>query len=560
MASSRVRPPVSASLRISPARREILARTWPSAVAGVIGVVLLLALAWDAGGYFPSSYLAVGAIAFFVCAVLLAAATPRYRVSTAALIGLGALAALTLWTAASATWSVTPDTALEDAQRNLTYLALFGLALIAAGSGRLARHFVWLILGAIVIVSLAALLSRLYPDLIETGAPLATLTGYRLDYPFTYWNALGALASMGAVLGLGLAADARAPVALRPLAAGGAVIAATTMYLTFSRGAWMALAVGLVVLVALAVNRGSLLLSGGIVGLGTALVVLRLEAYPALIDDPSAEAGQEAAGAAFGPYLLLIVAGVIAAQLAVATMRASPRLMVVLRKIFRPLLIGLAGLAVVGFLVAYGVAGSKAEERSAGAIADGRDLLDRQWDDFMRPGGFTAVGSARLTTTRGTRSDVYRVAIDGFEAHPLRGEGSGAFEYRWMRDREVTEKVRDAHSLYLETASELGLVGLCFLLVFIGSLVWAAVRSRLRPGGLGRSASAAVAAACAVWAVHAAVDWDWQMTALTGTALMLGATLYPYGQQRRRRQSRGSERQLWVPSDVKPAPAGPPAS
>ena len=527
MASSRVRLPVSASLRISPARREILARTWPSAVAGVIGVVLLLALAWDAGGYFPSSYLAVGAIAFFVCAVLLAAATPRYRVSTTALIGLGALAALTLWTAASATWSVTPDTALEDAQRTLTYLALFGLALIAAGSGRLARHFVWLILGAIVIVTLAALLSRLYPDLIETGAPLATLTGYRLDYPFTYWNALGALASMGTVLGLGLAADARAPVALRPLAAGGAVIAATTMYLTFSRGAWMALAVGLVVLVALAVNRGSLLLSGGIVGLGTALVVLRLEAYPALTDDPSAEAGQEAAGAAFGPYLLLIVAGVIAAQL-----------------------------AVVGFLVAYGVAGSKAEERSAGAIADGRDLLDRQWDDFLQPAAFAGTGSARLTTTRGTRSDVYRVALDGFEAHPLRGDGSGSFEYRWIRDREVNETARDAHSLYLETLGELGLVGVLLLLVFIGSLVWAAVRSRLKPGGLGRSASAAVAAACSVWAVHAAVDWDWQMTALTGTALMLGATLYPYGQKRRRRHPRGSERSFWTPSEAKPGPAG----
>ncbi|MEX2253357.1 MAG: O-antigen ligase family protein [Thermoleophilaceae bacterium] len=560
MATDRVRRPVSTSLRISPARREILARTWPSAAAGVIAVVLLLALAWDAGGYFSSSYLAAGAVAFLTCAVLLAAGTPRYRISTPALVGLGALAALTVWTALSASWSVTPDTALEDAQRNLVYLGLFGLGLVAAGSGRLARHFVWLILGAIVIVSLAALLSRLYPDLIETSSPLGPLTGYRLDYPLTYWNALGALAAMGAVLGIGLAADTRAPAALRPLAAGGALIALTTMYLTFSRGAWMALAVGIVVLVALAVKRGSLLLSGGIVGLGMVLVVLRLEAYPALTEDPSAEAGQEAAGAAAGPYLLLILAGVIAAQLVIATMHGSPAVTIALRRVGRPLAIGLAAVAAVGFLVAYGIAGSKAEEHSAGAIDDAGRFVDRQWDDFLQPAGFAGTGSARLTTTRGTRSDVYRVAVDAFEAHPLRGDGSGAFEYRWMREREVSERTRDAHSLYLETLGELGLIGVLFLLVFIGTLVWAAVRSRLRPGGLGRSASAAVAGACSVWAVHAAVDWDWQMTALTGTALVLGATLYPYGQKRRRRRSRGGERQIWVPGDPKPTQAGPQAA
>ena len=66
----------------------------------------------------------------------------------------------------------------------------------------------------------------------------------------------------------------------------------------------------------------------------------------------------------------------------------------------------------------------------------------------------------------------------------------------------------------------------------------------MRPGGLGRSQTAAVAGACAVWVAHSFVDWDWQMPALTGTILVLAASLYPYGQARRRRQPRPGELEI----------------
>ena len=36
-----------------------------------------------------------------------------------------------------------------------------------------------------------------------------------------------------------------------------------------------------------------------------------------------------------------------------------------------------------------------------------------------------------------------------------------------------------------------------------------------------------------------AVDWDWQMPALTGCVLVLAATLYPVGTARRRRSASG---------------------
>jgi O-antigen ligase len=165
--------------------------------------------------------------------------------------------------------------------------------------------------------------------------------------------------------------------------------------------------------------------------------------------------------------------------------------------------------------------------------------VSRQWQDFLRPTTGVEQGSARLTTAKGTRSDLYRVAFDGFEEHPLRGDGAGGFTVRWMQHRRVYEAVRDAHSLELETLGELGAVGGLILLAFLATLVWAAVRSRIRRAALPRAHAAAVGAACSVWVAHSAVDWDWQMPALTGCVLVLAATLYPVGTMRRRRRASG---------------------
>jgi len=68
----------------------------------------------------------------------------------------------------------------------------------------------------------------------------------RLDYPITYWNALGMLAGVGAVLGLHLSASDWEPWPVRVLAAALPPVAACTVYFTLSRGGIAATAVGLV--------------------------------------------------------------------------------------------------------------------------------------------------------------------------------------------------------------------------------------------------------------------------------------------------------------------------
>jgi O-Antigen ligase len=466
-----------------------------AAAAAALGVVG--GLAFDAGGYFPTAYLEGGAAALAALGVLLAVALPRYALSAHALAGLGTLALLAAWTGLSAAWSPAPDTALADLQRDLLYVALFGLGLLAAGSGRHAVLVGRVVLAVIVVIVCAGLIHG-------SG-------GDRLSWPLTYWNAYGALAAVGVVLAAGIGSDPRAPVAVRALCGAAVVPLADGVYLSLSRGTWLALIVGAVVLVLLGAHRGSLVLTVGVSGSAAAFAILGAPLLPLTV--------------AAGAVIAVIAAG-----------RASPLLMQALRRVLRPLLIALA---VVAALVAFAVYVAKAdavEGDADRALRSTGDFISRQWQDFLRPTTGVDRGPARpsrLTTAKGTRSDLYRVAFDGFEAHPLHGDGAGGFTVRWMQQRRVYEQVRDAHSLELETLGELGAVGALLLLGFLSTFAWAAVTSRIRSGALPRSHAAAVGAACAVWVAHSAVDWDWQMPALTGLVLVLAATLYPVGRRRR---------------------------
>jgi hypothetical protein len=452
---------------------------------------------------------------------------------------MGGLAGLAAWTGVSSEWAPSQQEALLAFQRALAYVGIFGLALVAAGSGRGARWLLWTVLGVVVVVVGAGLLSRLYPDLVSSPR-LPGERGYRLAYPFGYWNAFGAMASLGTVLAFGLAADPRARPLLRSVATLAAVPLAVAMYLSLSRGAWLALFLGLAVFVALGAHRGSLLLTLAIAGGAAALAILRLRGYPELVTDPRAGDGQESGGQEFGPQLVLLSLAAAAGQYVIARMRSSDDVMEVLAPIGRKAGIVLAGALALVVVLAYVVRADAIEGRTARVLDDTSDWISNQWDDFLTTSNAPRLeGTERLTSARGTRSDIYRVAFDGFESDPMRGEGAGGFEARWLRDRDVDEEVRDAHSLGLETLGELGLPGGLLLLTFLIAVLWAAVRSRLRPGALRRTEAAAAGATFSVWVGHAMVDWDWQMPALTATALLAGAACLPEGRTRVRRRIAG---------------------
>jgi hypothetical protein len=295
------------------------------------------------------------------------------------------------------------------------------------------------------------------------------------------------------------------------------------MYLSLSRGAWLAVVAGAAVLIICSPTRGAASLTVLTVSLFATLAILKLST--ALVDNPYAQPGQVVAGHAYLPKLaaFALLAGVIQAILVRAerTVRSSPTLVLAGRRIR----VAVACLAAVGAIGALGLAGTAID----GKLGNVGGFISRQWNDFLHPASAPGAGTARLISAKTTRGDVYRVALDEFKAHPLFGGGSGSYATSWYAQRRYAESLQNAHSLYLETLAELGIAGAAILLAFLGSCVWTAVRSRSRPTALSRGQATAVMASTSVWAIHAGVDWDWQMSALTGLALFLVGTLFPLG-------------------------------
>jgi hypothetical protein len=93
------------------------------------------------------------------------------------------------------------------------------------------------------------------------------------------------------------------------------------------------------------------------------------------------------------------------------------------------------------------------------------------------------------------------------------GTGAGTFETWWLEHRARAQQIRDAHSLYLEVLGELGIVGLLLLVAALAVPLAAGVGRRAEP------LVPVALAAYAAWLVHAGVDWDWEIPAVTLSAL-----------------------------------------
>jgi O-antigen ligase len=250
----------------------------------VLGTVGGLALAQ--GGYFPrasgaTSVLVLWAIAFGLLFV------PRVRLSRLGLTMLAGLGALVAWTGLSLLWSLDPAQTMVETERGLAYLAvLAGLQLFLrpASVGAVLAALV----AACTLICLQALAVWLLSDAAGRSEALAGPVGYS--------GALGLLAAMGAMLALGMAARAPTPLR-RGLAWAALVPLAITLVLAGSRAAYVAIAIGLVVAVAVSPERRTLLRSGG-VPLGLVLVLL-VAGSLALVADAGTDSRPGPAAGAF---------------------------------------------------------------------------------------------------------------------------------------------------------------------------------------------------------------------------------------------------------------------
>jgi O-antigen ligase len=134
------------------------------------------------------------------------------------------------------------------------------------------------------------------------------------------------------------------------------------------------------------------------------------------------------------------------------------------------------------------------------------------------PAATGTVGTHLLSGGGSGRWQFWTAALDEFRRHPLLGGGAGSYEAWWTRHASFQYYVRDAHSLVVETLAELGVVGIALLAGLLVSAVAIGVGRLRSTAGAERAAIAGLLGSLAVYAVGAAVDWMWEVTAVSAVA------------------------------------------
>jgi hypothetical protein len=446
--------------------------------AVVPGSTTFAAVTWIGianGGYFATEW-GWAALGFALLALLAILARERVGISRLEWVAVLALGSLASWTLLSVVWSPSAAQPVLAFERTFVYvLALLAVLLVSTGKGSAVGLVSGVLAGAVVV---------------SADGVLAYSGSGRLSAPIGYTNGIGILATIGMLVALGLAANAVGRHT-RALAFGAVPLLAATLHLTYSRGAWAALAVGICVAVLVDVRRLHLL----------AVLALAL---------PTSAFAVVLASARPGPQLVVPVVMCSTVAVAIGWMLPGFEQRVRIGRRLRRLAAVVLAVATVVTLAAF--------------VADAGgpvQLLARLHHSFTQPLPVAGGDLDRrvLNTSSNGRVEYWRVAWHEIEAHPVLGGGAGSFARFWQLLHPSGIEVQNAHNLYLETLAELGPVGLVLLLAAFAVPFAAARRAR------GQPVTTAGTAAFAAFAIHAAVDWDFQLVAVTLGALFCAASV-----------------------------------
>ena len=497
--------------RASLGRRLPTADAVEPALTALAAGLAVTGVAAAAGGYFPTSW-GWTALAFLWATALALALRGTVELGIPDLIFFGALTVFAGWIWLATTWSESPPSSFLEGQRVLVYVGGSAAALLLVRR-RTVAALIGGVLAAITAISAYSLATRLFPDRIGTFDPVAV---YRLEEPIGYWNALGVFADMGVLLALGVAARGRSTIT-RALGAAALAILLPTVYFTYSRGASLALGIGVVAFIVFERARLQLVTAFAFASFAPAVSVLIASRFAALTHgtasvDAAAHDGRRLA-------LVIVSAGLVSAGSIIAVARLEQRVRPArwLRMAYAGLLVALLAAAAVAAVARYGGPST---------------MTHKAYDSFVaNPKLDTNNLNRRLFSFSGNgRAQLWKVAWRDFEAHPWLGSGPGTFEQEWYRHRALDLKVRDAHNLYVEQLAEVGPLGLGLLLVALAVPLVVAPRAR------GFRLTGAVLAAYVAFLVHAAVDWDWEVTAVTMSALLCGIAVIAAGRRPQREE------------------------
>lgn len=440
-----------------------------------VGFVLL---AFQNGGAAPSTYELAGAALAVFCAAV-AVHSPG-RLKGAALVLPLALLGLSAWGFASTSWSADATASVPDAFRVGTY-GLFALAVVVGTRGRsiaLLAGGAWM--GCVAVAAFGVGV-RLAPD--SSYARTAGVAG-RLFAPIGYFNGLAMVAGIGLILALGLILDGTSAGA-RIAAAASVPVLGLSLYLTLSRGGIGVTLLGVAIAAVSHRTCARVLIAGALCAVAAmvpvAAAVLSPHLTAATLDSRSQHAAVVVgvalvAGCALAVILVRFCLDRIALAVA-ASWRSADDTM-------RRVVLVAAAIAAVGAVGVLTLSTSGNADSAPG-----------------RPGRL-------LATTLEARPELWRLASSEFASHPVLGIGAGGFARVWLLHRTTGLEGDFAHSAYLQTAAETGAVGLALLLLAFGFAAAQGIAARRRPF------VPACLAAFAMFAVHTAVDWDWQLPAV----------------------------------------------
>lgn len=460
-----------------------------------IGIV-----AADQGGYFPTTW-GWASICFLWVAGLTVVLRQTVRLGAVQTLFLVEWGALLAWIALSTIWSIDRSQTVLEVERTLVYVSAVAMLLLVC-SRRSQRQLLGGLLCAIGAVSLFSLGTRLFPNVLRVYDPKAI---NRLAEPLGYWNGLSAFTALGAVLAFGFAAHGRSRAG-RAAAAALVVPLLATFYFTFGRTGWIALGAG--ALVSIALDRRPLRALALLVALTP---LLALDVW--LCSRPSGltQAHAPLARAAHDGHHLVVLLAVLAAAAAAVTYGFSlvERRLFVSRSARAAFVILVATVCVTGAALGFA--------RYGGPVS----LTQRAWRDFKAPPSQAANLNKRLLSFSGDdRYALWKVALDDARSHPLLGSGAGTYERYFLRHQPANvSRVRNAHSLYLETLAELGPFGLALLVVTLGMPLVVVAKRRRRP------LTTVATGAYVVFLVHAAADWDWDLPVVTLAGLVCAVAI-----------------------------------
>ena len=469
---------------------------------------LIVYLGMRDGGYDDIVRGEVGIAAWWI---LLAGAAvgvlPAQRLNRASWAGLGVLFAFAAWTGLGIGWSESAERSVAEFARVAALLGVLALAIAVQTPGALRRVVCGVACG-IAVIGLIALLSRFKPDWFPAlEIPnLVDGTEARLHYPLNYWNGLAAFMAMGIPLLLAASTYFR-HLAARAICVAVVPALALTAYFTLSRGGVLEIGIALAVLLALHPRRVELLASACVAGLGGAILIAAAAQRSELTDGLETPTALSQGSEMLAMTLVICVgAGMITVALGLWTRYSSTSLSAP-RPSKTVVAAGVA--ALIAVLLVAGV---------PGAVSDG-------WETFKEPEVPSAEASRFDAAGGSGRYQWWSAAVDASATDPLKGIGPGTFEFWWARESSIPAFVRDAHSLYFETLGELGIVGLVLVVGLIAIPFVAGLR-RLRAVTTDeRVLLAGAIAACAAFAVAAAIEWVWELTVLPVTFLLLTAAI-----------------------------------